>query len=65
MLAGLLADPDAAAVQCVGRKAFPIQHPKLTIHVVDFAALPALPAAEEVYSALGVCPQSHTGHLAR
>jgi uncharacterized protein YbjT (DUF2867 family) len=30
-----------------------VAHPKLTSHVVDFAALPALPAADEVYLALG------------
>ncbi|ALN81292.1 hypothetical protein LA76x_3164 [Lysobacter antibioticus] len=28
-------------------------HPKLTAHVVDFAALPALPLADELYLALG------------
>lgn len=53
ILAGLLADPRVAAVHSLGRKVLPIQHPKLTAHVVDFAALPALPAADEVYLALG------------
>ncbi len=53
ILAGLLADPRVAAVHSLGRKALAIQHPKLTAHVVDFAALPALPAADEVYLALG------------
>lgn len=53
ILAGLLADPDVAAVHSIGRKALPMQHPKLTAHVVDFAALPALPPADEVYLALG------------
>ncbi len=53
ILAGLLADPGVAAVHSLGRKALAVQHPKLTAHVVDFAALPALPAADEVYLALG------------
>lgn len=53
ILAGLLADPAVAAVHSLGRRKPAIQHPKLTAHVVDFAALPALPAADEVYLALG------------
>ena len=53
LLAGLLADPGVAALHSIGRKALPMQHPKLTGHVVDFAALPALPPADEVYLALG------------
>lgn len=53
ILEGLLADRDVLAVHSLGRKASAIQHPKLTAHVVDFAALAALPAADEVYLALG------------
>ncbi len=53
LLAGLLADPDVATVHTLGRRAPPTPHPKLTAHAVDFAALPALPAADEVYLALG------------
>jgi uncharacterized protein YbjT (DUF2867 family) len=53
LLAGLLADPTVAAVHSLGRRAPALQHPKLTAHVVDFAALPALPRADEVYLALG------------
>jgi uncharacterized protein YbjT (DUF2867 family) len=53
ILEGLLADQTVAAVHSLGRKAPAIQHPKLTAHVVDFAKLPALPPANEVYLALG------------
>lgn len=53
ILAGLLADPSVSAVHSLGRRKPAVQHSKLTSHVVDFAALPALPAADEVYLALG------------
>lgn len=53
ILQGLLADPAVLAVHSVGRRPLDIAHPKLTVHVVDIAALPALPAADEVYLALG------------
>jgi uncharacterized protein YbjT (DUF2867 family) len=53
ILAGLLADPNVTAVHSLGRKAPALQHPKLTAHVLDFTALPALPRADEVYLALG------------
>jgi uncharacterized protein YbjT (DUF2867 family) len=53
ILQGLLADPAVLAVHSVGRRPLAMAHPKLTVHVVDFAALPALPAADEVYLALG------------
>jgi len=53
LLAGLLGDPTVVAVHSLGRRASSLQHPKLTAHVVDFAALPALPVADEVYLALG------------
>lgn len=53
ILEGLLADAHVAAVHTLGRRPPPRQHPKLTAHVVDFAALPALPRADEVYLALG------------
>lgn len=53
ILAGLLADPTVAAVHSLGRRKPAVEHPKLTAHVVDFAALPALPPAQEVYLALG------------
>lgn len=53
ILAGLLADPAVTVVHSLGRRKPAVQHPKLTAHVVDFAALPALPPADEVYLALG------------
>ncbi|WP_064749981.1 NAD(P)H-binding protein [Lysobacter antibioticus] len=53
LLSGLLADPSVAAVHSLGRRVPAEQHPKLTAHVVDFAALPDLPHADEVYLALG------------
>ena len=53
ILAGLLADPSVAAVHSLGRRKPAEPHPKLTAHVVDFAALPVLPLADELYLALG------------
>ena len=53
ILERLLADPTVAAVHSLGRRRPPLQHPKLAALVVDFAALPALPRADEVYLALG------------
>lgn len=53
ILAGLLADPQVGAVHTLGRRDDHTPHPKLTHHKVDFAALPALPAVDEVYLALG------------
>ena len=53
ILADLLADKTVAAVHCVGRRAVELKHAKLTWHVVDFAALPALPKVDECFIALG------------
>ena len=53
LLRGLLADPTVDHVHVLGRRAPPDLSPKLTAHVVDFAALPSLPAADELYLALG------------
>ena len=53
ILEGLLADESVAAVHALGRREPAVAHPKLTPHVVDFAALPPLPPLEEVYLALG------------
>ncbi|MCA3236989.1 MAG: nucleoside-diphosphate sugar epimerase [bacterium] len=53
ILKGLLADPSVSAVHSLGRRAPATQHPKLTAHIVDFAALPPLPPADELYLALG------------
>jgi uncharacterized protein YbjT (DUF2867 family) len=53
LLARVLADPAVGAVHTLGRRPLDTSHPKLTHHVVDFAALPALPRVDEVYLALG------------
>jgi uncharacterized protein YbjT (DUF2867 family) len=53
ILEGLLADGSVAAVHALGRRGPGLSHPKLTPHVVDFAALPPLPPVDEVYLALG------------
>lgn len=53
ILEGLLADGSVAVVHVLGRREPGGAHPKLTPHVVDFAALPPLPPLDEVYLALG------------
>ena len=53
ILAGLLADPGVNAVHALGRSRSSAQHPKLTTHIVDFAALPPMPPSDELYLALG------------
>ena len=53
ILKGLLADERYAAVHAIGRRQLATRHPKLTSHTVDFDALPALPAVDDVYVALG------------
>jgi uncharacterized protein YbjT (DUF2867 family) len=53
LLAGLLREPRVRAVHVLARRELANTHPKLTVHRVDFAALCALPPADEVYLALG------------
>jgi uncharacterized protein YbjT (DUF2867 family) len=53
ILQGLLADNDVTAVHTLGRRQLPLTHAKLTQHVVDFKALPALPRAGKAFVALG------------
>lgn len=53
ILQGLLADDSVAMVHSLGRRKLSRVHPRLTWHVVDFAALPRLPQVDEVYLALG------------
>jgi uncharacterized protein YbjT (DUF2867 family) len=53
LLDGLLADETVTAVHSLARRKLGIDNPKLTSHVVDFAALPQLPPIDEVYLALG------------
>lgn len=57
ILRGLLADDGVAAVHALARRPLSLTHPKLTVHLVDFASLPALPPADEVYLALGTTIQ--------
>src|SRR5690349_16852276 len=53
ILQGLLDDESVAAVHALARRPLGVQHPRLTVHTVDFAALPALPPLDEAYLALG------------
>ncbi len=53
ILEGLLADESVTAVHALGRRETGVSHPRLTPHLVDFAALPPLPPIDEVYLALG------------
>lgn len=53
ILEGLLADPTVGLLHALARRPPSISHPKLVAHVVDFAALPALPRVDEAYLALG------------
>lgn len=53
ILAILLADKRYCRVHVLGRRQIALQHPKLEQHVVDFTRLPALPALDDVFIALG------------
>lgn len=53
LLDGLLADHTVAAVHVLARRDLGRSAPKLTVHRVDFSALPPLPPLDEVYLALG------------
>lgn len=53
VLAALLADKYTSAVHSLGRRTLPLTHPKLTQHIVDFAALPELPQIDDVFICLG------------
>lgn len=53
VLAALLADKHTSAVHSLGRRTLPLTHPKLTQHIVDFAALPELPQIDDVFVCLG------------
>lgn len=64
LLAQVLADPSVAVVHAFGRRAPPVGHPKLTAHLVDFAALPVLPPVDEVYLALGTTIKAAGGQAA-
>jgi uncharacterized protein YbjT (DUF2867 family) len=53
ILKGLLADASVSAIHVLGRRPLDAGNPKVTAHVVDFRALPALPRIDEVFLALG------------
>jgi len=53
MLDGLLADATVAAVHALVRRPLALTHPKLQVHPVAFADLPALPIVDEAFLALG------------
>jgi uncharacterized protein YbjT (DUF2867 family) len=53
LLRALLRDPAVGSLQVLARRPPGVDHPKLATHVVDFSALPALSAIDEVYLALG------------
>lgn len=53
ILAALLADERWHHIHCVGRRAPALQHPRLTSHTVDLRHLPALPAVDDAFIALG------------
>lgn len=56
VLAALLTDKRYATVDCVGRRALTLHHPKLFSHVADFATLSGLPGighVDDVFIALG------------
>jgi uncharacterized protein YbjT (DUF2867 family) len=53
LLTALLADAHYQTVLCIGRRKLALEHPKLTQLIVDLQALPALPAVDVVFIALG------------
>ncbi|MGL6175455.1 MAG: hypothetical protein ACRC1U_00465 [Vibrionaceae bacterium] len=53
LLKALLNDDTIRIVYSLTRRKLALEHPKLVQMVVEFTALPALPAANEVYLALG------------
>lgn len=60
----LLQDTSVSEVHALCRRDFNIQHPKLTIHVVDFSSIPPLPPVDEIYLALGTTIRQAGGRLA-
>ena len=53
ILQGLVADPSVSAIHVLGRRPVDAPASKVTVHVVEFRSLGALPAIDEVYLALG------------
>lgn len=48
-----LNDDSVAEVHVIGRRELSVRHPKLTVQVVNFSAIPPLSPVDEVYLALG------------
>jgi len=55
LLAALLADPAYGAVRVLARRPLPVDHPKLTVDVIDFDRLQevAFPRVDDVFCCLG------------
>ncbi len=53
ILQALLTDEAVSTVHALNRRPLSLRHPKLQVYIVDFASLPALPPADEVYLSLG------------
>lgn len=53
ILWGLLSDSRVAEIHVLCRRPLPVRHARVIEHQVDYSALPALPAVDEVYLALG------------
>lgn len=53
LLDALLIEPTVTEVHVLSRRALGLVHPKLHVHIVDFARLPVLAQVDEVYLALG------------
>ena len=53
ILQGLLADPAVEAIHVLCRRPIETGNPKVTVNVVDFRTLPALPSVDELFLALG------------
>lgn len=64
ILQGLLDDPSVGEVHVLARRDLLVRHPKLTVHQVDFARIPPLPAIDEVYLALGTTLRQAGGRAA-
>ena len=64
ILRGLLADATVTQVHALARRAPPFADPRLVVHLVNFAALPPLPQADELYLALGTTIRDAGGQAA-
>lgn len=53
ILNALVADAGVSEIHVLSRRPLAFKHSKVITHIVNFSALPALPAIDEVYLALG------------